>query len=206
MSEQLERVASALKKENINAYCVECADDVIPLILEIVEEGSLIGMGGSMTLAECRVTQMLRESEDYDFLDRDAPGMSQEDIAELSRDVFSADWFFSSANAITEKGEIVNLDGIGNRVAAITFGPTHVLLVVGVNKIVPDMPAAIERVRNVASPQNAKRLDRKTPCTLTGRCSDCHSKECICAMWQVIRHQRDADRMHVILVDEELGY
>ena len=135
VAQRMERTAAALRKNNMEAYCVKTADEVVPLVKTLLAEGATVGAGGSMTLEECGVMDLLRSGA-YHFLDRGAPGLTPEDIGKIYRQIFSADCYFASANAVTEAGEILNVDGNANRVAAITFGPASVILVVGSNKIV----------------------------------------------------------------------
>ena len=142
----------------------------------------------------------------YDFLDRAKEGLSSEDIDKIYRESFFADAYFSSSNAITEDGELYNVDGNGNRVAALLFGPKKVIIVAGVNKIVKNIDEAIKRNREVAAPANAKRLNKKTPCTKVGFCMDCKSPEKICREYTIIRSQKDNDRIHVIFINENIGY
>ena len=151
-------------------------------------------------------TQDLLRSGAYHFLDRGAPGLTPEDIGKIYRQIFSADCYFASANAVTEAGEVLNVDGNANRVAAITFGPASVILVVGSNKIVKDLAAADARVKAVAAPANAKRLSCKTPCAVTGQCENCQSPGRICCTYVLHRYQRVPGRIKVILVGQELGY
>lgn len=199
---RMERAAEALRRNNMAAYCVNSAADVVPLIKTLVPGGALVSAGGSMSLAECGVMDLLR-SGCYRFLDRAAPDA---DVERIYRETFFADCYFASANAVTEEGEIFNVDGNANRVAAISFGPKSVILVVGYNKIVRDVAAAEARVREFVAPANARRLSCQTPCAATGQCRDCHSKARICCTYVLHRYQREAERIKVILVGEPLGY
>ena len=156
-----------------------------------------------MTLKETGVIDFLRNGS-FNYLDRD--GLSGAELEKCFRDAFSADVYFSSSNAITENGELYNVDGTGNRVAAMLFGPEKVIVIAGCNKLVKDLDAADERVKAVAAPANAIRLDRNTPCTKTGRCADCRSEGRICANKVVFTRQTTPGRITVILVAEELGY
>ncbi len=202
---RMERTAEALRKNRMEAYCVATAAEVVPLLQSMVPQGAVVGAGGSMTLAECGVMEWLRSGA-YRFLDRGAPGLAREQIEEIYRKTFFADWYFASANAVTEAGEILNVDGNANRVAAITFGPANVALVVGCNKLVKDVAAAEQRVREVAAPANAKRLSCETPCAATGHCMDCRGPGRICCTYVLHRYQRAAGRIKVILVGQPLGY
>lgn len=199
------RTIEALNENNINAYMVSNKEELIKKIKEIVPSGSKVGYGGSMTLFESGVMEHLR-SERYDLLDRDKKGLTPEEVKEIYRSAFSADAYFSSTNAITEKGELYNVDGNGNRVAAMLYGPEKVIVIVGVNKIVKDVESAIKRNREVSAPANAKRLNRKTPCAKVGYCMDCKSEEKVCREHTLIRSQNRNDRMYVIFINEVLGY
>ena len=154
---------------------------------------------------ECGILQLLR-SGDYHFLDRSAPGLTPEQSKGMLKQAFLADVYLLSANAITENGELYNVDGNSNRVAALAFGPDSVIVVAGYNKIVADLPAAVERVKKIAAPANATRLHCKTPCAAVGECMDCHSDGRICCNYLVSAQQRHQDRIKVILVGEPLGY
>ena len=202
---RMERTAEALRKNNMEAYCVDTAAEVAPLVRSLVPEGAVVSAGGSMSLAECGVMELLRSGA-YRFLDRAAPGLTQADIDEIYRKAFFADCYLASANAVTEAGEILNVDGNANRVAAITFGPASVILVVGCNKLVKDVAEAERRVREVAAPANAKRLSCQTPCASAGHCADCRSPGRICCTYVLHRYQRAAGRIKVILVGYPLGY
>lgn len=202
---KIDRTIKALKKNNMNGYYVHNNEELIDKIKEIVKEGSKVSCGGSMTLFETGVIDHLRSGR-YEFLDRYKEGLSREDIVKIYKESFTSDAFFSSSNAITENGELYNVDGNGNRVAAMLYGPDKVIIVCGVNKIVSDVDEAVLRKKQVAGPINAIRLSRKTPCSKTGCCSECNSKERICNEYTLIRRQSDGDRIHVIFLNEELGY
>ena len=202
---QVNRTMEQLKKNQMDACYVPTKELALQKVKEWLEPGSTVACGGSMTLEECGVMDLLRSGA-YHFLDRGAPGLTPEDIGKIYRQIFSADCYFASANAVTEAGEILNVDGNANRVAAITFGPASVILVVGCNKIVKDLAAADARVKAVAAPANAKRLSCKTPCAVTGQCENCQSPGRICCTYVLHRYQRVPGRIKVILVGQELGY
>lgn len=203
--QQMERTAAALRKSNMEAYCLARKEDVLPLLRQLLPAGASVGVGGSATLDECGVIEFLRGG-DYQFLDRYAPGLSGEALEQLHRACFSADCYLSSANAVTQAGEIFNVDGHSNRVAAIAFGPASVILVVGCNKLVPDLAAAQQRLEAVAAPANARRLGCKTPCAETGVCMHCQSPGRICCTYTVQRFSREKGRIKVLLVGEPLGF
>ncbi len=202
---RIERTIKSLGENNINGYLIEDRNELIKKIKELVPSGSVVGAGGSMTLSETGVMDLLKNDE-YTFLDRNVPGLSADDINDIYRKSFGADAYFTSTNALTEKGEIYNVDGNGNRVAAMIYGPDKVIIVCGVNKIVKTLDDAIQRNREIAAPANVKRLTKKTPCATTGRCMDCRSPEKICRAFTTITSQRDPNRMHVLIVNEDLGY
>lgn len=202
---RMERTAEALRRNNFYCECADCAEEVQDIITEMLEPGDTVAVGGSVTLFETGIIDMLRNG-DYNFLDRYEQGLTPEQIRDIYVNSFSADVYLASTNAITEKGELYNVDGTGNRVAAMLYGPKSVIIVAGYNKIVKDIDAAKLRVEETAAPANAVRLNMGTPCTQTGKCCNCHSDNKICADTVIMGHQRIKDRIKVILVGEELGY
>ena len=205
MGKKVERVIENLEKNNMNGYWIQSKEELIDMIEELVPQGSLVGCGGSITLFESGVIDHLRCGK-YEFLDRYAPGLSKEDIKEVYRKSFFSDAYFASSNAITEKGELYNVDGNGNRVAAMLYGPDKVIIIVGVNKIVKDVEEAINRNKQIAAPANTKRLNLNTPCSKLGYCVDCKSEDRICCEYTLIRKQRTKGRIHVLILNESLGY
>ncbi len=203
IEKRIQRTVQALKNNAMDAWYVKTAAEVVPLAASLMPEGATVACGGSVTLAETGVMQLLAGGR-YHFLDR--AGLSGEALQKVFRDAFSADWYCMSSNAITEQGELYNVDGNANRVAALAYGPTNVLVVAGYNKIVPDLAAADARVRAVAAPANTARLSCKTPCAVTGRCEGCHSPGRICCSTLICAQQRVPGRIKVILVGEELGF
>ena len=209
----IEKVLENLRKNRMEAYFVEHREEVVPLIKTLIKEGDTVGLGGSMTLQETGVLELLRSGK-YHFLDRARAGITPEEVQQVYRDTFSADAFFCSANAITEQGELFNVDGNCNRIAAISFGPKSVIVVAGVNKLVPDLEGAVRRLKTVAAPNNTKRLSCKTYCFEKGQCmgleggmtDGCASPDRICCTYMVCAHQRIPNRIKVILVNENLGY
>lgn len=202
---KIEKTINNLKKNNINGYYVKDNDELINLIKDIAKEGEVVSVGGSMSLFESKVIELLRSGR-YEFLDRYKENLTQEDIKEIYRKSFFADTYFASANAITEDGEIFNVDGNGNRVAAILYGPDKVVLIVGVNKIVKNIEQAVARNRAISGPANAKRLNLSTPCVKTGQCMECNIEDRICCEYTVIKRQRNPKRMHVIFINDTLGF
>lgn len=203
--EKILRTISSLEKNNMNGYIVSTKDELINKIISLTNEGDKVSCGGSMSLSETGVIEHLKSGR-YNFLDRDKERLSVEEINKLYRECFFVDTYFSSSNAITEDGELYNVDGNGNRVAALLFGPKKVIIVAGVNKIVKNLDQAIKRNREVSAPANAKRLNKNTPCTKVGYCMDCKSPEKICREYTVIKSQRDKNRIHVIFLNDNIGY
>ena len=199
-----EVVIQQMKRRHINAYYCASSADAIKQVQELIPEGSSITWGGSLTIREIGLTAALKAGN-YQVFDRDEIKTQAEKV-EIYRKAFSCDYYLTSANAITEDGLIVNIDGSGNRVAAITWGPEHVIFVVGMNKVCHDLEAAMSRARHLAAPVNATRIGCKTPCQVDGICHSCHSTECICNYLHVMRNSYPAGRHTVILVGEEWGY
>ncbi len=209
---ELKKIVDALNRNRIEAHTVETADQVVPLIKELLPRDSVVSCGGSMSLQDAGVMDLLRSGY-YRFLDRARPGITPEEVQQVYRDTFAADAYFCSANALTEQGELVNVDGNCNRIAAIAFGPEKVFMVVGINKIVPDVEAGLKRIKTVAAPKNTQRLSCNTYCREKGICVEpesgfggCHSEGRICCNYLVSGPQRKPGRMVVILVNEPLGY
>lgn len=202
---KINRTIEALKKNNMNGYYAKNRDEVIELIKDIVKEGSKVAVGGSETLSELGILEHLRSGR-YDFLDRYKEGLTREEVTNIFKQSFLADAYLSSCNAITENGELYNVDGNGNRVAAMLYGPDKVIVICGINKIVKDVDEAIKRNREISAPMNAKRLNKKTPCAKVGYCMNCNSPERICNEYTLIKKQRSSERMYVIFLNENLGY
>ncbi len=184
-------------------YCAT-SYEAVEKVLSLIPEGSSISWGGSVTLSETGILDALKEKE-YELIDRATATTKEERKALYSR-VVGCDYFLMSTNAITLDGELVNIDNSGTRVAFLCFGPENVIVVAGMNKIVPDETSGVKRVQNVASPPNTVRLNRKTPCAITGRCGDCLTPETICGQKVVTRYSATPGRIKVILVGEELGF
>ena len=197
---QVERTMKALAKNQMPAVYAPTKAAAVKAVEAMLREGETISCGGSVTLAESGIRDLMKSGR-YQFIDRE-----EMDPREAYLKTFDADVFLTSANAITEDGELYNVDGNGNRVAAMTFGPASVILVVGANKIVRDLAEAEQRVKEFAAPANCKRLACKTPCAVTGKCADCSGDGRICCTAVVHRQQRIPGRIKVILVEESLGY
>ncbi|WP_297638558.1 lactate utilization protein [uncultured Clostridium sp.] len=202
---KIQRTIEALEKNNMRGFLVESKEELVKKIEEIVHEGATVSCGGSMTLAETGVMEHLRSGR-YNFLDRDRQGITMEEKKAIYRGAFSADAYFTSTNAITENGELYNVDGNGNRVAAMLYGPDKVIVVCGVNKIVKDLDDAIKRAKEIAAPTNAKRLNKSNPCSKTGYCMNCKSQTRICNEYTLIKRQVDPERINIIFLNESLGY
>ena len=174
---------------------------------DYLRPGDTVAMGGTVSATETGVAALL-DCGDYRFLDRARPGITPAEAGEMMRQAFFADWYVTSANAVTEQGELLNVDGNGNRVAALSFGPKKVLVIVGENKIVPDLAAAVARVKAVAAPRNCRRLGLTTPCAATGHCGQtrCRSEQRICCDFLVQSYQRDPERIHLFFLPQVLGY
>ncbi|MDF9823666.1 hypothetical protein M2475_000013 [Breznakia sp. PF5-3] len=207
MDIKLERTKKALLKNNMNAEILDDERAVLEYLKTTIEEGTRVSVGGSQTLFECGIIEALRKMP-ITFEDRYEEGLSREAMLELFRHAFTCDYYISSSNAVSENGELYNVDGTGNRVAALTFGPKKVFLVVGENKIVKDLSEAIARIENIAAPMNSERLDKKTPCTVTGSCSSCMSEDRICTSYVATKKQQNSNkgRITVLLVKKSLGY
>lgn len=206
IDKKIEKTIENLKKNKMEAYYARSSSDAVKIALELMDKGDTVTCGGSMSLYECGLIDAVKNSGDYTFLDRSREGITPEEVQKLYRDAFSCDTYLVSSNAITENGELFNVDGNSNRVAAMLFGPKKVIVIAGYNKIVPDIDHAIERLKTVAAPANAKRLNCQTPCAVTGACMDCHGDARICCNYVVMAQQRQHNRVKVILVGEELGY
>ena len=206
---QLERVKGALEKNNMNVYIARDKEEACSIAVSLMKDGALVASGGSMSLEECGMMEILRSGK-YDYLDRE----KATDRKEFFRKSFCADFYLTSSNAITENGELYNVDGNGNRVACLCHGPEKVIVIAGRNKIVKDLDEAQNRVKRVAAPANCQRLTCNTYCHNTGICmgadkgmtDGCNGVGRICSSYVISAYQRDKGRMNVILVCEELGY
>ena len=188
----------------IEAYYAADRDEALERACRFLTPGCSVSWGGSVTLQEIGLIDTVKAS-DYIVYDRN-DAKTAEEKRELYGKVALCDYYFMSSNAITLDGQLVNIDGTGNRVASLIHGPQNVVVIAGMNKIVKDVPAAIDRVRNMAAPPNTVRLGLHTPCSELGRCADCLSKDCICDQIVITRRSFVPNRIKVILVGEELGY
>jgi len=197
-------VLKGFEKRFIEGYYCETATEAKELALSLVPANSKVSFGGSVTLDETGVLAELRSRDDITLYDR-ATATTPEENKQIMHDALSCDYYFMSSNAITIDGELVNIDGNGNRVAALIYGPDNVIILAGMNKIVKNVEEGISRTRNVASPQNCIRLDKDTPCKVNGVCGNC-LKDTICDQIVITRASRVPKRIKVILISEELGF
>lgn len=210
---RVEKTIKRLEDNQMQAFYVESRKDVVPLVKGLISEGQEICSGGSMTLIETGVYDLLK-SGNYRYYDRE--GLPRDEVEKVFRKAFSADVYFCSANAITENGELYNVDGNSNRVAAICYGPQRVIVIAGINKLVRNIEEAVLRVKTCAAPANCVRLSCETPCNKTGECislsaggdmpAGCHGDGRVCCNYVVSARQRHKNRIKVIIVGEELGY
>ncbi len=196
-----ERTIAGLQSRNMSGYYAGDKEEALRIALGLIPEGSSVTMGGCMSAHEIGLVDALK-SGNYDFIDRDA----FEDKRAAMLKAYDADVFLTGANAMTDDGVMINIDGNANRVSAIAQGPKKVIFIVGMNKVCPDTDTAMKRARNVAAPINAQRFGLKTPCSKTGKCFDCKSPDTICCQFLITRFSRHKDRIHVILVGEDLGF
>lgn len=199
-----EGLVPELARRNMGATICLTTEEAVTAALDMVPEGAVVSWGGSMTLTELGLPERLKQGA-CTVLDR-SEAKTPEEIESVYRDALSADVYFMSSNAITLDGRLINIDGRGNRLAALLYGPRKVVVIAGLNKVVRDTETAFSRIRNLASPMNARRLGKSTPCASTGWCADCHCEESICCSEVVIRHSSVRGRIHVILVCQDLGY
>lgn len=200
-----ERMIRNLNRRNMEAFYYPTGEEAVKKISELIEDGSTVTWGGSMTIRDLGIPDALKSRGTLKVLDRDTVE-SPEEVQKTYLRAFTADVYLTSANAISEDGVIVNIDGNGNRVAAITWGPKKVIFVIGLNKVAQTVEAALARARSIASPINAQRFDIKTPCRIDGTCHNCNSADSICSYVHFLRNCRNKGRHTVVLVGEDLGY
>ena len=193
-----------LHRRHIEGFYCPTAEEAVKKVSELIEDGSSVTWGGTMTVRDLGIPQVLNDRGTLEVLDRDL-AKTPEDKQTMYLKAFSADVYLSSANAISEDGVIVNIDGNGNRVAAITWGPKKVIFIIGLNKVAQTVEAALARARSTASPINAARFDIKTPCQVDGVCHNCNSADSICNYFHFLRNS-PRGRHTVVLVGENLGY
>ncbi len=206
---RLEAVRKRLEQNDFSASVVKNLEEAADLVMGTVltnTAATSVAFGGSVTVKSSGLVERLKATHDLHIFDTYNTTLSKEEQLELRRQALLCDLFITSTNALTADGRLVNLDGTGNRVASISFGPKYVAVLVGRNKICNGIHEAFKRVRTIASPPNAMRLNRKTPCAITGECSDCSSPERICNTWTIHAKSSPKKRVHVILINEDLGF
>jgi len=196
-----QKVIKGLESRNMKGYYAATKEEALKTALSLIPEGSTVTMGGGMSVHEIGLSRVLKDGN-WNFIDRDA--IADKRAAMLA--AYDADFFLSSVNAMTDDGILVNIDGNSNRVSAICQGPKQVLFIVGMNKVCGDLDGAMKRARNVAAPVNAQRFGLSTPCAKTGKCMDCKSPDTICCQFLITRFSRHPGRIHVILVNDVLGF
>ena len=199
-----QKVIKGLESRNMKGYYAADKEEALKIALELIPENSSLTMGGAMSAREIGLVDAIKNGN-YHFIEREGAS-TDEEKRKATLEGYDADYFLASANAMTEDGVIVNIDGNSNRVSMIAHGPKHVLFIVGMNKICDDVDGAMKRARNVAAPINAQRFDLNTPCAKTGSCMNCKSPDTICCQFLITRYSRHTDRIHVILVNDNLGF
>ncbi len=205
---RLADVKTALEANNFEVFVAEQKQDVDKVILEdLISQlkPKTVSWGGSMTFTDTGLYRKIKSRSDFEILDTFDKKISTEEKRQRQRRALSADLFITGTNAVTEEGQLVNLDMIGNRIAALTFGPKWVIVLVGRNKIVPDLEEAMFRVKNYVAPANSMRLDKKTPCVKTSYCEECNSPDRICNTWTITEKSFPKGRVKVVLINEDLG-
>ena len=195
------KVIKGLESRNMSGYYAASRQEALDLALDLIPAGSTVTMGGCMSAHQIGLVAALKEG-DYNFIDRD----EIEDKRAAMLAAYDADVFLASPNAMTEDGQLVNIDGNANRVSAIAQGPRQVVFIAGMNKVCDDLDGAMKRARNVAAPINAQRFPIDTPCTKTGSCMDCKTPDTICCQFLITRYSKHPGRIHLILVDDALGF
>jgi hypothetical protein len=199
-----ENIIENFRKRNIEGFYCPDADTAAEKILELIEDNSSVSWGGSMTLKEIGIFEKL-ENKNLELFDR-SKAKNLEEKEEIYHRALNTDYYLMSSNAVTQSGKLVNIDGRGNRLAALIYGPKNVIIAAGMNKVVIDEETALKRVRNQAAPANVTRLNKNTPCAKTGRCHECQVDDTICCQTVITRRSGSKNRIKVILIGEELGY
>ena len=206
---RLTDVKSALVSNNFEVYLADNASKARKIVQDEIIPGidvKTVSWGGSITFITTGLYSAIKDDPGFHVLDVFNKNLLPEDALELRRQALLVDLYITGTNAVTETGQLVNLDMYGNRIAAITFGPKYVIILVGRNKIVADMEEAISRVKNYAAPVNAMRLDKKTPCAKSGLCEDCKSPDRICNTWTITEKSFPKGRVKIVLINEDLGF
>jgi L-lactate utilization protein LutB len=206
---RLEKLKKALEANNFEVYLSDSAAEAESLVLDTIipaTKPASVAWGGSMTVVAAGLYSGLKGRTDIEVLDTFDKKIPAEEMLERRRRALLVDLFITGTNAVTEAGQLVNLDMIGNRIGGITFGPRHVVILVGRNKLVPDLEEAFFRIKNYVAPVNAMRLDMKTPCVKTSFCEECKSPNRICNTWTITEKSYPKGRVKVVLINEELGF
>lgn len=203
--QKCKKVVKSLHANGFEAIYCENKQAAYENIISEARNANSVGLGGSMTVEELQLIPDLRNMG-KELLLRDLPGLSIDEQLAIRHRHLTCDLFLTSSNAITLAGQLVNIDGYGNRVGAMTFGPKKVIVVVGRNKIVEDLDAAFKRIKAIAAPANARRLNKQLPCALTGFCSDCNSPERICRVTVIIDRMPSLSDIRVLIVNDDMGY
>ena len=196
-------VVKAMKKRQFDAYYCSTAEEAVEKVLELIPSGDTVSWGGVATVDQLGIKDRLRQ-RGQSLIDRDTAKTPDERM-DMLRQALTCDTFLMSSNAISEDGQLVNIDGMGNRVAALCFGPRQVIVVAGMNKVAGDLDSAMSRARHIAAPANVQRFDVKTPCSVTGQCGNCTSPDCCCSQIVTTRFSKIPGRIKVVLVGETLG-
>ena len=199
-----DRVIKGLESRNMCGYYAETKEDALKKALELIPEGSKIGWGGSASVNQIGLRDAVLNGN-YIVFNRDAC-TTPEEKREIEIKTYDSDFFLCSTNAMTEDGILVNIDGHSNRVSCIAYGPKNAIMIVGMNKIAKDVDSAISRARNIAAPANAQRFPLDIPCKINGSCANCKNRDTICCEFLITRYSRHANRFHIILVNEDLGF
>jgi L-lactate utilization protein LutB len=201
-------IKKSLEMNNFEVFIAKDPSEAKTIVLDKIlpgTEAKKISYGDSMTVRSAGILEAIKERPDLEFIEVFPAVATFEERNQLKRQALHTDLFITGTNAITEKGQLVNLDSLGNRVGGIMFGPKHVVLMIGRNKIAPDLESAMDRVKNYVAPMNAKRINKKTPCVKTGQCEDCDSLDRICNTWVITEKSKPPGRIRIILIDEDLG-
>ncbi|MDE6275862.1 MAG: lactate utilization protein [Clostridia bacterium] len=200
----IKKVMNNLTKRGFKPFYFESRKEALDFILDTIPQNASVGMGGSMTVKELDLDNMLYKRGNTIYSHSLVAPEQRQNVYQLAG---SADWYVSSTNALSEQGDFVNIDGSANRISALAFGVKNILYVLGANKIAPDLASAIDRARNIAAPPNAKRLNKNTPCATSGQCSLCDSDDCICNATLISHHPtRYQENVYVVIIGETLGY
>ncbi|MDE7209271.1 MAG: lactate utilization protein [Clostridia bacterium] len=201
---QIQNILNNLTKRGFKPFYFNDRKSALEFVSNLILPSATVGIGGSMTVKELGLDNMLAERGNTVYSHILVSPELRDKVYQLAG---SADWYISSANALSEDGDIVNIDGSANRISALAFGVKNILYVLGSNKISPDLASAIDRARNIAAPPNAKRLNKNTPCATSGQCCLCDSEDCICNATLISHHPtRYQENVYVVIIDETLGY